>query len=111
MKEFEAFLKSASEGEIIEIELRDRETFETLYVKGRLSEDPEKLNSPDRVWISFGEKLGVGKKPWYIEIIEVKEEEVEKVDLETTKVKASLGQRRGSMIKSLLEEREKKGDS
>lgn len=116
MKEYEAYLKLSSEiphsSEVIEIEIRDTETFETANVKARISKNPNELNSPDKLWLNFEDSLGVmqygaqsGKTPWFIEIVEKEKEEIEEVDLDKKKVRISLGQRRGSMIRSLLEER------
>ena len=73
MKDYEAYFESKNDikiGEEMEVQLRDRDTFEEINVKAVISDKKE------------GEK----KK----------------------KVKTSLGQRRGFMIQSMIEERQKK---
>jgi hypothetical protein len=117
MKDYEAYFESKDDikiGEEMELEISDRDTFEEINVKAIISDkkedfDPEEC---DNLWVEFGGHLGINREQWYIKIIEKKEEKIEEVGVRK-KVKSSLGQRRGFMIKSMIEEREvnKKGSN
>ena len=112
MKEYEVYFESKDDikiGEEMEVDIKDRDTFEEISVKARISDKKEDFapDECDNLWIEFGGHLGIEREQWYIEIMEEKEEEIEDVTV-TKKVKTSLGQKRGFMIRSMIEERKEK---
>jgi len=115
MKDYEAYFEnrdSVKIGEEMELEVKDRDTFEEIEVKAVISDKEEDFapGEYDNLWIEFGDNLGINRERWFIKVLEKVEEEVEEVVIKK-KVKTSLGQRRGFMIRSMIEERQKKDDN
>lgn len=114
MKDYEAYFERKDDikiGAEMEVDIKDRDTFEEISVKAIISDRKEDFadDEYDNLWIEFGGHLGIEREQWYIKIMEEKEEEIEDVAVKK-KVKTSLGQRRGFMIRSMIEEREKKDE-
>lgn len=114
VKDYEAYFESKNDikiGEEMEVQLRDRDTFEEINVKAIISDKKEDFDPDERdnLWVWFGGHLGINREQWYIKILEEKKEEIEEVAVKK-KVKTSLGQRRGFMIQSMIEERQKKDE-
>ncbi len=107
MKEYETYFEKKSElklGEEIELSIRDTETFEEHRVRAIVSE--EEKEGWDKLLVEFGDMLGIARTPYYIKIVEFLEEPEVEIVVRTDKTR--LAQRRGSMIRSMLEEREEK---
>lgn len=114
MKEYEVYFENRDDiriGEEMELQIKDRETFEEIKVKAIISDKKEDFGSEgcDTLWVEFGGHLGIEREQWYIKILEEEEEEIEDVAVKK-KVRTSLGQRRGFMIRSMIEERQKKNE-
>ena len=108
MKDYETYFESKAEikiGEEMEFNIKDRDTFEEISVKAVISNKKEDFapDEWDNLWIEFGGHLGIEREQWHIKILEEKEEEIEDVAVKK-KVKTNLGQKRGFMIKSMIEE-------
>ena len=57
-------------GEIVETYIVDRETYQHIYVRAIISEDPAKLPDADILWVrDYKGKLE--PKPWAIKVIEM----------------------------------------
>ena len=116
MKDYEAYFDSKDDikiGEEIEIEVKDRDTFEEIKVRAIISDKQDNLESGewDNLWVEFGGNLGINRENWYIKILKEEEEKLEEPLVVKKKVKTSLGQRRGFMIRSMIEERQKKDNN
>ena len=112
MKDYEAYFEnrdSVKIGEEMELEVKDRDTFEEIRVRAMISNRKEDFNPEeyDNLWIEFGDNLGINREQWFIKVLKEEEEEVEEVVIKK-KVRTGLGQRRGFMIRSMIEERQKK---
>ncbi len=87
--------------------LKDMETKENLVVKAIISSRKEDLPNGDILWIQDEESYDVEPLQWYIKIIEFIEEEEGEVKV-LPKMRISLGQQRGGMIKSLMDKEKQK---
>ena len=115
MKDYEAYFEKRDDikiGSVVEVDVQDKETFEEISVKAIISDRIEDLGPGecDNLWVEFGGNLGIEREHWYIKIVEEKEEEIEEVAVPKKQVRTSLGQRRGFMIRSMIEERQKKNE-
>lgn len=102
MKEYEVYFEKKEDlklGEEMEFSVRDKESFEEFNVRAIVGDKEEE--GWDRLWVEFGGMLGIARTPYYIKILEVKEEP--EVELVVKVDKTRLAQRRGGMIRSLLE--------
>lgn len=114
MKDYEAYFEHREDiriGEVMGISVRDRDTFEEISVKAIIRDNKEGFSPDecDNLWVEFGGHLGINREQWYVKILEKEEEEIEDVAVKK-KTKTSLGQRRASMIRSMIEERQGKGE-
>ncbi len=92
------------ENQPVEAELLDQETFETIKATVILFRPPDP--DGDKAYLRKGRSADkVDPEPWGLKIIQSVEAEVPQV--ESKKKEIGLGKRRGFMIRSLLEEREK----
>lgn len=100
------FLEEIEDGEEMVVELRNKATLETFTAKVRLARKKELLENPQVLWIRDYQGQ-TQKEPWAMEILE--KYEFEGLDRPITqKRETRLGERRGFMLKSMLEERQKK---
>jgi len=73
MAEYEAMgedLRGYKEGEEIELEIKDRETFELLSVKAKIFFSKTPTDQREKLWIRAMETGRLKDEPWWIEIIE-----------------------------------------
>jgi hypothetical protein len=97
------FLEEIEDVEEMVVELRNKATLETFTAKAR---EKELLENPQLLWIRDYQGQ-TQDKPWAMEILE--RYEVEGLDRPITQKRDTrLGERRGFMLKSMLEERQKK---
>ncbi len=100
------FLEEIEDVEEMVVELRNKATLETFTAKVRLARKKELLENPQVLWIRDYQGQ-TQKEPWALEILE--KYEIEGLDRPITqKRETRLGERRGFMLKSMLEERQKK---
>lgn len=100
------FLEQVEDREEMVVELRDKATMETFTAKVRIARKKECLESPQVLWIRDYQGQ-TQDEPWAVEILE--KYEVEGLDRPIAqKRETRLGERRGFMLKSMLEERAKK---
>jgi hypothetical protein len=97
------------EPKIVTVQLIDPSTKEIFDAKAEVCSIPGKLPGADNLWVRDDtDYRGKGpKKLWAIKIIQrLGEEEEEETGPKTPKYAGRLGQRRGYMIRSLIEEDE-----
>ncbi len=101
------FLEEIEDVEEMVVELRNKATLETFTAKVRLARKKELLENPQVLWIRDYQGQ-TQDEPWAMEILE--KYEIEGLDrpITTQKRETRLGERRGFMLKSMLEERQKK---
>lgn len=108
MKEYKIFFKKGEvleENQQIEIDVVDQETFQRHRVKAIISSSSENLPEGDRVWLQDEDAIKPRfEQPWGIKIIGEKEEEKIEVKL-PPKAKVSLGERRGDMLRTMIQEK------
>jgi len=95
------------EGKEVEVELRDPILMERIRVRAIFSSNPQQLPGADRLWL-VRQDVGRIPQPWAVKILQRIEEEEEERVVPLQKRRMSLGERRGRMLKELLEEREKR---
>ncbi|MDP6179135.1 MAG: hypothetical protein QGG48_04510 [Desulfatiglandales bacterium] len=107
MKDYELFISShetLSEGEEIDLTVRDTDTLEHVEVKAVVHRT-EGLPDTDRLWIridDFGD-VRRGEKPWSIKILE-HIESPEEEEVATRRPEGPLSKRKGYLLRSMLEE-------
>lgn len=108
MKEYKIFLKKGEaleENKEIEIDIVNQETFQRHKVKAIISSSLDNLPDGDMLWLQDEDAIRPRfEQPWVIKIIGEKEEEKIEAKL-PPKVKVSLGERRGDMLKTMIQER------
>ena len=96
------------EGKELTVELRDPSTMESFPARVIFFSDPAGRPEMDLVhFVNQATRGSLTKRPWAVKIIERIEEEEEKVNVLPTR-KLSLSERRGTLLKSLLEARDEK---
>jgi len=113
MKDYEAYFEEKDDvkvGEMVIVSVKDRDTFEEISVKAIISDKKEDFSPDeyDNLWVEFGGNQGINREQWYVKVLEEVEEEVEDDVVIVKKTRVSMGERRGFMIRSMIEEREKK---
>ncbi len=107
MPEYEGFFPGDAypeDGIIITLQVKDTQTFVSKAVKARLSRTQEGLKQPEPLLLGLSGSSGVAREAWWMEVLEeLPEEEQEEVKLKTRPV--PLRQRRGFLIRSLIEEK------
>lgn len=107
---YEGFLAGDSfpeEGAVVTLEIRDTTTYESKTVRAKLSKDKNILASPEQIMLGLAGSTGVSKEAWWIEILEVMPEE-EPEDVVVRRVSIPMSERRGFMVRSIIEEKERK---
>jgi hypothetical protein len=113
MKNYRIYLESGEilkENEEIQRVIIDEETFENLNVRALVSRG--RLAEAGRLWLysrtaSLGSQdMLLEDKPWSIQILETIEEPPE--EAKPVKQRISLGRLRGSMLETLIRQREEK---
>jgi hypothetical protein len=100
------FLEEIEDVEEMVVELRNKATLETFTAKVRVARKKELLENPQLLWIRDYQGQ-TQDEPWAMEILE--KYEIEGLDRPITQKRDTrLGERRGFMLKSMLEERQKK---
>ena len=100
------YLEEIEDVEEMVVELRNKATMETFTAKIRIARKKELLEDPQILWIRDYQGQ-IQDEPWAMEILE--KYEFEGLDRPITQKRDTrLGERRGFMLKSMLEERQKK---
>jgi hypothetical protein len=100
------YLEEIKDVEEMVVELRNKATMETFTAKVRIARKKELLEDPQILWIRDYQGQ-TQDEPWAVEILE--KYELEGLDRPIIqKRETRLGERRGFMLKSMLEERQKK---
>lgn len=105
MKEYEAFLekqRGVPEGET-SLTLQDRETFEEFQARVLISKRGGE--GFDKLIVRFRDSFGLEQEECYVRILERIEEEEEETPVRV-RSRLRLAERRGFMIRSMLEEKE-----
>jgi len=63
--------KDIDQGNLFEMEIKDRATFARMVVKAKVSRSKDDLLSGQELWIRSYDRDEVKEDPWFIEIIEV----------------------------------------
>ena len=98
------------ENEVLEVEVMNIDTMETMEVKAMLASSPPEENSGwEKLWIrEKNAYTDITKEPWSIKIEEDLEDKFDEMDEVVVKKQTiSLGKRKGGIISSLIQERKK----
>ncbi|MDY6972386.1 MAG: hypothetical protein SV775_08660 [Thermodesulfobacteriota bacterium] len=96
------------EGKEVTVELRDPGTMGSFVARVAFFSDPARLPDGDRaIFIDQATRKALTESPWAVKIIEEIEEADDEVEVLPTR-KLSLGERKGTLLKDMLESREKK---
>ncbi len=100
--------KIPEEGKELTVELRDPSTMESFLARVIFFSDSARLPGGDRVvFVEQATRKSLTERPWAVKIMERIEEPEEEVEVLPTR-KLSLGERKGTLLKNLLEKRDKK---
>ena len=112
MPEHSAFLPKGvnpSENQLTELTVRDSDTLETHRVRAIITRSQEGAPGAEKLWLQDNEAVAVrAENPWWIQILEILDEEREEVTV-LPKPSVSLGKRRGGMLRHLIERSEGQG--
>jgi hypothetical protein len=93
--------------EEIEVVLTEKDTMEKFTAKVMLSSADNDFPDGNRLWVQEKDVIMIQEdRPWRVRILERETEEAGEV--ETKQKQLSLSERRGFMLKSMIEERGKK---
>lgn len=109
-QEFVLFKTSAEDPpqhEEIEVLLTDKDTMEKFTAKVLLSSSEDDFPDGNRLWLQEKDAIMIQEnRHWRVKILGKEIEEAKEVERKETRI--SMGERRGFMIRSMVEEREKK---
>ena len=96
------------EGKEFTVELRDPGTMGSFVARVVFFSDPARLPDGDRaVFVEQATRKCLTESPWAVKIIEEIEDADDEVEVLPTR-KLSLGERKGTLLKDMLESREEK---
>ncbi|HKZ51193.1 MAG TPA: hypothetical protein VJ256_05485 [Dehalococcoidia bacterium] len=109
MEEFRIYVHAPPvEGQEIELPLQNVSTLEWQTAKVIVAHEADELSDAAKLWIydAAGKGALLAPEPWFVQIVELEEEEVPEVKVREAKV--NLRERRGDLLATLIRMQEEK---